>query len=91
MGSPTPSIRCRGQRRQEESVRAPGGRVVGSRQRPRPGWGPALQHLLTEGLGGAWWVTGTRGNPGTPRVSSNVCCDVGIERAQLSSQQSVCE
>lgn len=65
--------------------------VVGSRQRARPGWGPALQHLLTEGLGGTRRVMGTRGSPGTPRVSSNVCCDVGIERAQLSRQQLVCQ
>lgn len=70
-------------------MRTMGGCVVGSRQRARPGWGPALQHLLTEGLGGTRRVTGTRGSPGTPRVSSNVCCDVGIERAQLSSQQPV--
>lgn len=63
--------------------------MVGSRQRTRPGWGLTLQHLLTEGLGGTRWVTGTRESPGTPRVSTNVCRDVGIERAQLSSQQSV--
>lgn len=65
--------------------------VVGRRQRARPDLGLVLQHLLTEGLGGARWVTGTSGSPGTPRVSSNVCCDVRIERAQLSSQQSVCQ
>lgn len=63
--------------------------MVGSGQRARPSWGPALQHLLTEGLGGTWWVSGTRGRPGTPRVSPDVCSDVGIERTQLSCQQSV--
>lgn len=67
------------------------GCVVGSRQRVQPGWWPALQHLLTECLGGARWVMGARGNPGTPGVSSNVCCNIGIERAQLSRQQSVCQ
>lgn len=66
-----------------------GGCVVGSRRRAGPGWGPALQHLLTEGLGGTRWVTGTRGSPGTPRVRPNVCGDVCVERAPLTSQQSV--
>jgi hypothetical protein len=62
-----------------------GGCVVGSRQRARPSWRPALQHLLTEGLGRTRWVTGARGSLWTPRVSPNVCCDVGIQRTQLSS------
>lgn len=67
----------------------PGGCVVGSRWGAGPGGGPALQHLLTEGLGGTRWVTGTRGSPGAPRVSSDVRGDVSIKREPFPSQQSV--